>query len=177
MISPERQELERLRIANRELAEELDEYRRWEQEIITAGEVSPASCDERRILLWRDAFQRVDRHQNHARIAARLLVLMLDAPGREWSKPDIHEALCSAADQDERGLSAVVVCSLRRYLRVLGLGEMIETMWGVGYCLPLDQRRRLLAFEEGLAEAAAAALRHTADAELMQLRELGRRYG
>lgn len=60
-----------------------------------------------------------------------LLLELLEAPGNILRHRDLLHALDST-----RGALKVYVCELRKALETRGAGDPIQTIWGVGYCVP-----------------------------------------
>lgn len=76
--------------------------------------------------------------RNGARGSARLLIHMLERPGRLCR----HAELLAAVSRKEDALSTGVnvrMCTLRFALRRMGFPEAIKTVWGEGYALDAAQ--------------------------------------
>ncbi len=134
----ERDELNALRIQVADLREEVAEYR-------LHGAEGEADADHlTRVQFWRDAFKAQGDYERVRIIPARLLVRLLDASPRIQNKAVLLDQLGSSANPK---LLDVYVCHLRRFLRRLGLDGSIETVWGLGLRIGVEEAARLRDFE------------------------------
>lgn len=117
------QELRRLRIENRELREELAEWRRHGRASVDAGD------DATRGVALRDWAALTGDE-------GRMLLALLDAAPRTLSKERLFQTRKSCAEDVEIKLVDVRICKIRQKLAVAGLRDSIRTAWGVGYFMP-----------------------------------------
>lgn len=125
MTPAERQELERLRVENRELRDELECWR--------ANEAADMDdhAELQRVEAVRRAFGCVPG-------TAGLLLVLLDRPGHLFTKPALEASLPVKNDvggERHPKIVDVYICKLRAALDVHGLRDAIVTRWGAGVFL------------------------------------------
>lgn len=167
MTRPDPAEFERLQRENAELRELVDAY-----EGTARGEAAEAEY-QGRVTLWRDAFVALGTPCRHWRMAARLLLKLIERPGHTYSLDFLSTYLGGPGSEPDRRNPQVAACSLRRYLQALELPGALETVRNFGYRVSPANCQRLLAWEAGLVDRETAA----SEDHLMQLRDLGRRHG
>lgn len=128
----EQGELRRLRIENRELREELDEWRRRDRdsvgEALQSGRVG--AMQE-----WGD----------FSANEARMLLGLYDASPKMLSKQRLHDMRQFNANDAQIKLVDVVICKIRQKLRRRGFFSAIETAWGSGYYMPAHAKAAIAA--------------------------------
>ena len=109
-------ELENLRRENRELREELEEWRK----------VGSEDRDER-IHQWRRSLGVVPQ-------AAHIAMILCGAPGRFLAVGYLHDAIAASEETHDK-LVSVAVSRLKKAIRLRGITDAIHNEYGHGYMI------------------------------------------
>lgn len=124
------QELERLRVENRELREELNEWRKRGDEPEFAGDIP----------LWSKALKM--RPQATAAVMA-----LCEARGRFLTRWYLHDLIVETGQST--GIVNVAICHAREALKRLGVTNIIISAYGHGYMITPEGARQVRALVEG----------------------------